>query len=800
MHHIPPPLRGSLIGLWLAAALVGIISSLLAPSNLLDLTAWLAAIMFAFTLTIFEALTIVRHHDRPLAITTSLLIAAMIILPWPHFLLATAIGALAGTLARAQPWWQALALLAVRWIAFTAGSVVLILSARQHVYAINVSTPALLVGLILCGLVIYLIERVASASLAAPLSDNHFLANLHVRLEDAGWYSLILAPLGGILAILWQQEVWAFVLGLAPLAMVQINMLRQHRLEEALAATDSQLQAANARLVSLSHQSEHLQNLVVALMTSRDVPTMLHLLGERLSTLMKADCAWVTLYDDYGNLQLVATHHLPAPTEGVGPQPVPMPQAYEEALERGRVTLFTDQHVQTLAPVAALRQHSPWQAIILLPLLDEQQWLGAVCLAFETMRGLKEDEQRLLAAFARHAATVIQHARLLRRWQESQTELGRSAKLAAVGTFAASIAHEFNNLLAGMLGYAQLGLADDQVEIKNEALKVVLDACKRGRSITGSLLTFARRRESRRELSDLREVIDGTLTLMEIELRKHHIKVVRQIEMVPPTICDAGQISQVFLNLLTNARDAMKPQGGTLTVTLKAEANWIVLQVEDTGHGIPEAIRRQIFQPFVSTKNAKGSQSGTGLGLAVSYGIVQNHNGHFDVESEVGKGTRMTIRLPIIYEESPTDEQAPIPPLRLLVIDDDQTSAQTLINMLTQCGHHVTYCAQSAEAVAIYTANSFDIVLSDVVMPELDGISLLNVLRAYDPTASVILFTGQIEPDQVASMAASGAYAVLRKPFTDDELLATIHAAYHDRERARRALAGMNEPAPGARR
>ncbi|WP_298818932.1 hybrid sensor histidine kinase/response regulator [Chloroflexus sp.] len=791
MHAIPLPLRGSLIGLWIAAVLVGSISILLAPPAPFDVATWLAVILFALGLTIFETLTLVRDGDRPLAVTLALLIAAMIILPWPLFLLATAIGAIAGALARNMLWWQALALLAVRWIALTAGSVVLMLFAQQHVYGVNVASPAMIIGLSLCGVIVYLIERVASASLTVPLSGERFLTSLSLRLDDAGWYGLIFAPLGGILAILWQQEVWAFALGLAPLAMAQISMRRQNRLEEALSAADAQLRTANARLQNLSQQSDHLQNLVVSLMTSRDVPTMLHLLGERLIGLMKADCAWVTLYDEYGNLQLVASHHLPVPTEGVGPQPIPLPQAYESALERGRVTLFTDQHVQTLAPVTALRQHSPWQAIILLPLLDERQRLGAVCLAFETVRGLKEDEQRLLAAFARHAAAAIQNARLFRRWQETQTELGRSAKLAAVGTFAASIAHEFNNLLAGMLGYAQLGLADDQVETKNEALKVVLDTCKRGRSITGSLLTFARRRDSRRELSDLREVIDGTITLMEIELRKHNIRVVRKIEMVPPTICDAGQISQVFLNLLTNARDAMKPQGGTLTVTLRSEADWIILQVEDTGHGIPEAIRRQIFQPFVSTKNTTGSQSGTGLGLAVSYGIIQNHNGQFEVESEVGKGTKMTIRLPIVQEEAQPDNLSPIPPQKILVIDDDEASAQTLTNLLTQAGHHVTYCAHSAEAVAIYTANQFDLVLSDVVMPELDGISLLNVLRSYDPTVSVILFTGQIEPDQVATMAASGAYAVLRKPFAADELLATVQAAYHDRERARRALAGV---------
>ncbi len=793
MQGIPPQLRATVISLWIVAGVVGVVSTLLVPSAPLNLPLVIAAILFAVGLTLFEALTVTKPSDRLLTVTLALLVAAMNILPWPLFLLATAIGAGSGAFARAAHWWQALNLAASRWITLTAASVILIVFLQQHPFGAPLTSLAALIGLVISGLVVYLLERLIIASLAAPTAAEPLHRLFRWRLDDAGWYSLIFAPLGGVLAILWQQEVWAFALGLAPLAMAQISLRRQHRLEEALHTADNQLRELNVRLDVLSRQSDHLQRLIVALMSSRDVPTMLNLLGERLAALMDAESVWVTLYNEHGHLQLVSTYHLPVPTEGVGPQPVPWPQAYEAALERSRVTVFTDHYVQTLAPVKELGEHSPWQAIILLPLLDEQRALGAVCLAFSRVRGLREDEQRLLAAFARHAAAVIQNARLLRRWQESQNELMRSSKLAAIGTFAASIAHEFNNLLAGMLGYAQLGLADDDVEMKNEALKVVLDTCKRGRSITGSLLTFARRREARRELADLREVIDGTLTLMEIELRKHSIRIVRQIEQVPPTICDAGQISQVFLNLLTNARDAMKPTGGTLTVSLQAVNGWIELQVTDTGCGIPESIRRKIFEPFVTTKNATGNQSGTGLGLAVSYGIIQNHHGQFEVESEVGKGTTMTIRLPVVQEEAAEPAPPPTPPLNLLVIDDDVASAQALIDLLQMDGHRVTYCAHSSEAVALYTGQPFDMVLSDVVMPELDGISLVHVLRSYDPAASIILFTGQIEPDQVAAMATSGVYAVLRKPFEANELRTTLQAAYHDRERARRALAGVIE-------
>ncbi|NJK89328.1 MAG: GAF domain-containing protein, partial [Myxococcales bacterium] len=201
------------------------------------------------------------------------------------------------------------------------------------------------------------------------------------------------------------------------------------------------------------------------------------------------------LLDDQHVPSMVASYNLPITADGPGPFPVPLPKSYEAVLGRQRVMMFTDQHTQTLAPLPALTQGVFWNALVCIPLVDEQRVVGAICLTFAEIRGLNEDEQRVLMAFARQAATVIANARLFRKLQESQAELIQSSKLAAVGTFAAGIAHEFNNLLAGMLGYAQLGLSTGEGEIKNESLKVVVDTCRRGKSITGSLLTFARRQE-----------------------------------------------------------------------------------------------------------------------------------------------------------------------------------------------------------------------------------------------------------------------------------------------------------------
>jgi signal transduction histidine kinase/ActR/RegA family two-component response regulator len=455
--------------------------------------------------------------------------------------------------------------------------------------------------------------------------------------------------------------------------------------------------------------------------------------------------------------------------------------------------MFTDQHTQTLAPLAELTQNIYWNALVCIPLVEEKRVMGAICFTFPEIRGLSEDEQRVLMTFARQAATVIQNARLFRKVQESQAELIQSSKLAAVGTFAAGIAHEFNNLLAGMLGYAQLGLASPDDETKNESLKVVVDTCKRGKSITGSLLTFARRQEPRRELADLYDAVQGTLTLMEIELRKHNVKIVRKINPVPLTICDAGQISQVFLNFLTNARDAMKPDGGTLTVCLDDDEKRITLAVTDTGCGIPDSIRDKIFEPFVTTKGALGGSStpGTGLGLSVSYGIVKSHGGAFEVDSEPGKGTTMTIHLPVV--ESPQEaaalaaaEQEPeeLPSLNLLVVDDDISISKSLQGLLEHIGHKVAIYADGLSALSAYKARGFDIVLTDLSMPGMNGIELLRELRAYDSDARVLIFTGQALPKLIEEAGRAGALSVLHKPFELEEVLKAIRSAYFQRKAA----------------
>lgn len=266
------------------------------------------------------------------------------------------------------------------------------------------------------------------------------------------------------------------------------------------------------------------------------------------------------------------------------------------------------------------------------------------------------DDEHALSALADYAAISIENATLydeLRKnmghLKRSQEELIESSKLASVGTLAAGVAHEFNNLLAAILGHAQMGLMSDDLDEIKEALGVVVHSVDRAKRISSNLLAFARREEPTMELADVTEAVESPLRLMEMDLERVNIKLARKFSAVPPIICDTGQVSQVCLNLLTNARDAMFPGGGTLTVEIKQDQEEVVIAFCDTGSGVPDHIMDRLFEPFVTTKGPLGGGplAGTGLGLPVSYGIVKNHGGTIEVQTEAGKGSTFTVRLPI---------------------------------------------------------------------------------------------------------------------------------------------------------
>ena len=398
--------------------------------------------------------------------------------------------------------------------------------------------------------------------------------------------------------------------------------------------------------------------------------------------------------------------------------------------------------------------------------------------AIENARLFTQTEEALRALRQSHD----QQARLLDQVQRTQAELIMASKLAAVGTLAAGVAHEFNNLLAGMHGYAELGLTGSLAD-KDEALEIVRRTCQRGVQITRRLLTFARQTNGERETARIDEIAEAALQLISWDLAKANITVVRDYRSTAMIWVDSGQIMQVALNLLTNARDAMQA-GGAITLATWDNDDWVELSVEDTGCGIPEAIRERIFEPFVTTKGALGGSivAGTGLGLSVSYGIVQAHDGRLLVESTVGRGSRFTIRLPrsnglLVPEEYVAPPVAETPPRHILVVDDEPQVRAVLARLLTRANHIVAQAGDGVDVLERCEDEHWDVIISDVTMPALDGPAMIECLRARGITTPVILVTGRVDVDGLARARASGATVLLTKPFDAASLFRALAAA-----------------------
>ena len=243
---------------------------------------------------------------------------------------------------------------------------------------------------------------------------------------------------------------------------------------------------------------------------------------------------------------------------------------------------------------------------------------------------------------------------MTQKLSEAQRQVYQSQKLAAVGQLAAGVAHEINNPLTGVLSYSSFLLkrAEDKPEFK-EDLEVIVRETQRCRGIVKGLLDFARQSPPEKRPSDINEIVDRAVRIVQTQLATHHVELRRNGRADLPMVqADANQIQQVIVNLLLNANDAIGDGGGTVAVTTdfnmaggatQTHATEVEIRVSDTGCGIPPGNLQRIFDPFFSTKGPKG----TGLGLAVAWGIIEKHNGHIEVDSTVGKGTTFRVLLPI---------------------------------------------------------------------------------------------------------------------------------------------------------
>jgi signal transduction histidine kinase len=457
----------------------------------------------------------------------------------------------------------------------------------------------------------------------------------------------------------------------------------------------------------------------------------------------------------------------------------------------------------TITPQLGERASDEWQAndMLMIPIANQRgEVLGVLSVddpkdrqrpSMATLQGLEIFAAQVAAAIenahlfaqAQSALRALREAherqaQLLDDVRRTQAELITSSRLASIGTLAAGVAHEFNNLLAGMHGYAELAQGGTQPD-KDEALEIIRRTCLRGVQITRSLLTFARQGDGQREMARIDEIADSALQLISRDLAKHNVTVVRDYRARTVIWADAGQIIQVVLNLLTNARDAMQP-GGTITITIHDRDNWIELAVADTGSGIPAAIRDRIFEPFVTTKGPLGGSTvaGNGLGLSVSYGIVRDHGGQLLVESAEGQGSCFTLCLPHSQGAAPP----PPPPIaqqprRILVVDDEAQVRLMLVALLSRAGHKVVQASDGQDVLDRCQSEQWELIVSDMTMPRLDGPDMIKALREQGITTPVILITGRVDGEGLSRARGSDACAVLAKPFEAATLLSAVSTA-----------------------
>ena len=231
-----------------------------------------------------------------------------------------------------------------------------------------------------------------------------------------------------------------------------------------------------------------------------------------------------------------------------------------------------------------------------------------------------------------------------------QQQLVQAQKLTALGELVSTTTHEFNNVLMTIMNYAKMGLRHDDKATRDKALDKILSSSERAAQITNAVLGMARNRSDEMEPTNLGQIFDESLILLEREMTKYRIHLDKQFEDVPEAMANGNQIQQVLLNLLINARQAM-PDGGTILLKLSHDTDneMVVMVVRDSGSGIPKEKLPRIFDRFYSTKDGpdESGKGGTGLGLSACRNIIEAHQGRIRVESSVGKGTQFTIMLPV---------------------------------------------------------------------------------------------------------------------------------------------------------
>ncbi|MDI6775277.1 MAG: ATP-binding protein [Verrucomicrobiota bacterium] len=393
-----------------------------------------------------------------------------------------------------------------------------------------------------------------------------------------------------------------------------------------------------------------------------------------------------------------------------------------------------------------------------------------------TQESLRGTEQKLLDANTRLSNALVQI-------KKSQQQMIQYERLIALCQMARGISHEMNNALMPILGFSDLLIHNPELlDNRQDAQEIFADinaAALRATDIIRRLREFYRASDDteRYSILDMNKIIENTLQLVEprwkeLEAKGRRIQVRKEFEPLPPVNGSESHLRDALMHLLLNAIDAM-PQGGTITFRSRPGGDWIRIEVQDTGAGMTEEVRRRCFEPFFTTKGP----SGTGMGLSLVYGTLRRHGGTVDIKSVPGQGTRVAIRLPqaqkVPERVEPTPEVA-IPSLRVLIVDDDPWSRSVTQAYLKNRGHTAETTETGARGVEKFRSGAYDLVIVDRAMPDMSGDQVAGVVAEIRPGMPVIMLTGFGEVMLDDGECPAGVSLVIGKPVAEQGLLSGI--------------------------
>ncbi len=444
---------------------------------------------------------------------------------------------------------------------------------------------------------------------------------------------------------------------------------------------------------------------------------------------------------------------------------------------------------------------------LVVPLRVNERSVGALYLGDERPRDFSADEVAAAQVLGSLAALAVENHRLFGEVRAAfdalaaaQERMVQSEKSRALGEMASGVSHEFNNILAIILGKIQLMTARAADEGVRESLGQVEEAAWRAADIVRRLQAFASTRlDDATAVTDLNTLVQDAVTLTrglwkdEAETRGARIEVVTDLGETPPVAGSTAELREAVINLVLNAIDAM-PRGGRLGLSTRARDQGVELLVSDSGEGMPEEVRRRAFDPFFSTR----SPQRTGLGLSVVHGIVSRHRGRVDVASEEGRGTTVTlwfpgappapgtgqepvVAVPAREAQAPEGERGPD---SVLVLEDEEQIREMLVEALVQAGYRVEAAADGLSGLARFQREPFDAVLTDLSLPERSGLEVARAIKRLRPDTPVVLITGWGHLLDPARMRESGVDLTLVKPFRLERVLAVVAEALRLRRRA----------------